>query len=185
MGETAQLTILEPYSLPLIYTEDRRDAHQSLRERGDAIAALRRGDELCVSHLHRLGTGQGDLSAAIRAVIEQGATVIEANTGRRSDNAAQLVGMIADANTFYARTMTPETAQRIGRLGAAASPMTKRRRDRMPIKDALKIVNDHKRYPTLVEALAVINKDKRYKRPWSVAHVYHLKKDGVRIEDRQ
>lgn len=181
MGETVQLEILEGHDCKVIYTEPRR----GLDERINVITSLRHNDELCVSHLHRLGTGQRDLSEVIKAVISQGATIIEVSTGRHSNDPASLVTMIQDANSYYAHSLTSERAQEIGKLGAAASPMTKRRRGRMPIKNALIILNDHKRYPTLVDAITAINKDKRYGRPWNVPLVYRLKKDGINIKDRQ
>lgn len=182
MGETVQIAALERYSFPLTYT----DALGSLRERGEMLSGLRRHDELWLSHMHRLGTGKADLAKVLKAVFKVGAHVVEASTGLKSDDPINLVDMLESAHVFYARTLTPERAKVIGRLGGQKSGVTTRRKDRMPIKDALKFLNDHERYPTLVSALAAINKDKRYKRPWAVAHVYHLKKkDGVKIKDRQ
>lgn len=184
MGETVQLAALESFKCSVIYTEARPPIGNSLTERADAIASLRDSNELCVSHLHRLGVGKNDLQEAVKAVIGKRAVIVECSTGRMSDDPASLVDMMGDANAFYRKAITPERATEIGKLGASMSPVAQRRRDRMPIKDGLKIINDRKRYPKLVDALKAINKVRGYKRPWNVAYVYRLKADGYPVKGR-
>ncbi len=169
----------------MFYVEHERRRGDSFPERDDWISHLRKPDEACVAVFNRLAIGKNDLAATLKAIFAKGIPIIEAETGRRSDNQESLVDMIAEATGYYARHLDSEEAVRRGKLGAAASPVTKRRKGRMPEREALKFLNDRAKYRKLKDAVAAINKDKRYPTPWSVPLVYRLKKLGLRVRGRQ
>lgn len=139
---------------------------------------LQRGDELEVSHWHRLASTTDAMFEHARQVLSKGVVIVEMSTGRRSDSPVQLLEMVEEAVHFYAgRSLSKDEASRLGKLGALASPATKRRRGYMPNRQAEAILNDHARYPTLKMALAAINADKRYARRWDTNRVYREAKN--------
>lgn len=154
------------------YTEEFGRANGRLPERDLWIASLRIGTVAVVSDFHRIATSAVGLKEARAAIKAQGAVVLEARTGRRSDDPDALGDMIQEALRFYSqRGLTTEEARRLGRMGAASSPATKAKKGRMPIAEALPIWRDNA-IPSIEAALEKINADKRYKTPYTQATAY-------------
>jgi hypothetical protein len=129
---------------------------------------------VAVHHLHLLAPGAGELRRRIRAIHAKGAVIVEVATGRCSDDATALADMVFEAHEVYTgRLLDPKIASRIGKLGAANSPRTKKLsgRDHMPKVMALPIWRDVTNYRRKEDALAAINADTNY-RPYSMAYAY-------------
>jgi hypothetical protein len=165
------------------YVEDERKPTDPFVTRESWLNHMRPGDEFAVPFFHRLATVRDDeklggLTQVRERIRKSGAVVIELATGRRTDNPHDYADMTAEAIAFYSQKgMTKAWAAKIGKLGAAASPVTKSVDGRAPHDQARGILNDHDEYPTLDDALAAINilKDengKFYKHPWNAAFVY-------------
>src|SRR6185437_881375 len=125
-------------------------------------------------------------------IAPKGAIILELATGRRSDDCYALADMVHEALDFYARRgLSKAEAEIYGKLGAAVSPVTKARTDRLPNELAEEILNNHKTYPTLALALRAINnatnaKGKKFKRKWNIAHIYRMAKDGkIKLDVRR
>lgn len=127
-----------------------------------AVRSLRRGDELWVMRLDRISATRGGLRKAIQDVHARGVVIVEAVTGRRSDSAGQLAGMIFDAFEEIAadrRVPSPEEARKRGLLGGRP------RTQRMGKRQARAIWKDRRSYPTSIEAASAMT-------GWSVATAY-------------
>jgi hypothetical protein len=175
IGMAKQLVSLNAAQCEKIYDEDKGDGFAKRDWIIDRKVRLGTKDEIAVARLFLLDTRTKGLREAIERAHARNAVIIETDTGRRSDRTSDLLAMFEDASLAYAgRWLSPERAAEIGKDGAAASPASKKRSGFMPPGEARKILNDHIRYPTLAQALAVINRDKRFKEPWSRARVYRM-----------
>lgn len=144
-----------------IYEEDERKRGLGYPERDQLVASLRGPSEILVASLHNFAASIADLGEFVIDVLERGHTIIEGKTGRRSDDPAQLAAMIFDAMNFRSRKgLTTSAARKLGKLGAKASPATKKKKGLMPIREAQEIWR--KPLLTIDEKLAEINSDKRY-----------------------
>ena len=166
------------------YIEEFGRTNGHLPERDRWIADLRVGTIAVVSDFHRIATSAAGLKDARAAIKAQGAIILEARTGRQSDDPDALGDMIQEALRFYSqRGLTTEESKRLGRMGAASSPATKAKKGRMPTVEALPIWRDEAFSAEV--ALEKINADKRYKTPWTQATAYrYLKARGVRAGRR-
>src|ERR1035437_1702048 len=133
-------------------------------------------DEIVVSHFDVLAENGDDLNKACAALDTKCVVVIEAGTGRRSDKRGDLVVMTHDAIDRYAGRLTASERSEIGKLGAAASPVTKERKGRMPMHAIDKILDDHSM--KIARAVAKVNADRRFKTKISLAWVYRMKRQG-------
>src|ERR1035437_3921017 len=133
-------------------------------------------DEIVVSHFDVLAENGDDLNKVCAALDTKCVVVIEASTGRRSDKRGDLVAMTHDAIDRYAGRLTASERSEIGKLGAAASPVTKERKGRMPMHEIDKILDDHSL--TIKRAVARVNADRRFKTKVSLPWVYRLKRAG-------
>lgn len=157
--------------IAVTYIEGERSRGDAFPERTDWIKSLRPDTLAVVSDFHRIATDAAMLKTVRAAIKAQGAIILEARTGRRSDDPDALGDMVVEAAMFYARKgMTEEEAQRLGRLGAANSKATRKWTGRMPTAEAIKIWRDNSL--TYEEALAKINGDKNYRTPYSSAAAY-------------
>jgi hypothetical protein len=133
-------------------------------------------DEIVVSHFDVLAENGDDLNVVCVALDAKCVVVIEASTGRRSDKRSDLVAMTHDAIDRYAGRLTASERSEIGKLGAAASPVTKERKGRMPMHEIDKILDDHSL--VIKRAVAKVNADRRFKTKISLAWVYRMKRKG-------
>jgi len=157
----------------VIYQEDVRRRGDGFPERDQAISDLRTNskDILVVSDYHRLATSAEDLKAVRAALRAKGAIVLEARTGRRSDNPEDYADMVDEARDFWAqRGMTKAHAAEIGKKGAVKSPVTKPKTGRMPLSEAQPIW----RNPDydVPQALALINGNPAYQTKYNAAYAY-------------
>jgi hypothetical protein len=129
---------------------------------------------IAVHHFHLLAHGAAELQRRIKLIHAKGAVIIEADTGRRSDDAGALADMVFEAHAVYTgRLLDPKTASKLGKKGAAASPRTKKLNghEHMPKQMALPIWRDVTMHPHKEDALAVINADTNY-RSYSMSYAY-------------
>ena len=154
-----------------IYEEAERGRGDTYPELADLTGSLRQGDSVVVTEFHRLASNLDDLRENATAILSRGFEVLE-TTGRRSGVHVDLVHMVLDAVLLYGRKLLSHAqAVELGKLGAAASPMTKRKRGRMPIAEA-KVLWVSRPDWTSEQALALINSDRRYRVPYSMKYAY-------------
>lgn len=139
--------------------------------------SLRQGEPdaaVAVHRFHLLAPGAGELQRRIKLIHAKGAVIVEAASGRRSDDAGALADMVFEAHEVYTgRLLDSKTASKLGKLGAEKSPRTKKLnwRDHMPKEAAQRIWRDVTNHKTKELALAAINADTNY-RPYSMAYAY-------------
>lgn len=176
------------------YIEGDRRPGDAFPMRDKWIGAQRGSEIVGIPFYHLLATGSEELKAVRAELKARKIVILELSTGRRSDCASALGDMVQEALDFYARRgLTTAMAKRLGRKGAAKSPVTKSKRDeRCPNDVAEAILNDHKTYPTLPLALAAINKvkdanGKKFKRKWNIAYMYReaSRPGGIKLKPRQ
>lgn len=107
-----QRSELERYGCDEIYIEG--EGAQSIEA---AVISVRPGDELVVTTLDRIAASKRGLRPWLERLREIGAVVVETRTGRRSDSAADVEGMVLDAITRKGHPT--ELAREYGKLGAA------------------------------------------------------------------
>lgn len=148
-----------------IYTDDDLDV---------CIKSLRKGDVLEVAGLRALGPNRKVIANVVEQVHERGAAVMDSATRRRTDNGSgvRLMEEATGALANEARGMNGSDAARHGRAGALASAKS-RAQGRMPMR----MVETYWFDKTLQnnEAMARINGDPNYPKPYSLGTVYrHL-----------
>lgn len=159
------------------YRESEKGA-DPFEQRAVMLRQIRKGDEVHVSDFHRLGRAVAELVEIIEAIEAKGAVVVEARTGFRSDKGSQLSKMQHHAGLWYARR-DPVTLASRGREAAKLSSASNPKEGRMPPREAMKFLNDHKKYPYLDDALDALNADPRYGIPWNKPYVYRMNKAKV------
>lgn len=167
------------------YTEEPRTRGGPFPKRDAWVKSLRAGVLATVSDFHRLATTADDLRDVRASIHKTGAVILEARTGRRSDDPEALADMTHEAVAFYSqRGLTKQDASKLGKMGAAASPATKPKRGRMPKADAAVIWR--KVEYTTHEAIAAINADPAYKVKYNLSYAYrNLGPRGVPAGRRQ
>lgn len=178
--ESKQRPSVDAAKPAIVYVEGPRQPGKHPWPKRDAwIKSLRKSqrDVAAVSHFHRLAPDSEDLRDVLEEIEAQGATIRELSTGRVSTKVNDMAAMIFEAQDFYAqRGLTSERAREIGKLGAAASPVTKQKERRMPHAEAIVFLNDITM--GIKEAIAKINRDRRYKTKWTFNYAYQEKRAG-------
>lgn len=146
------------------YVEEAKRVVGQYPRRNALVRAIRKKSDLVVvADFWRLASRTGDLADAVEAIRGRKdadgeklrVVIVEARTGFRSDCQTQLVRMMEKATNVYAgRSLSPERAREMGRLGSEASPATKPKGGRMPYRQMAKIINAA---PTLAAAIEEIN----------------------------
>lgn len=115
------------------------------------LRSLRKGDEAVVETGGRIGRTRKDVAATIADLHARGARILEARTGRRSDDPAVAALLMLDAMSELAgergRPFNSKTARE------ASKKATRRRAKRLPEKEARVIWQDTTKYPTNALAL--------------------------------
>jgi len=135
------------------------------------------GHAVVVAEFHQLATNRDELTQRVQAIHKLGAVIIEVSSRRSTEDRADLAAMMVEALDYYRiGGMSKAERTRVGKLGAAASPVTKAKDGRMAASMAIKFLYD----PSLSikEALGLIAKDKRYKVPWTMSYAYKQHRDG-------
>lgn len=102
-----------------------------------AVLSLREGDELVVSSLDRIAGDRIALQKWMAEVRAKGAVILEAETGRRTDDAEQAVEMVLDA--LKRRGHKTEDAKRYGKMAKHS-----KRRAQVGRDEAFRIWRDEK-----------------------------------------
>lgn len=153
------------------YEELQRRRGDDFEQRDAWVASLRPGVLAVVSDFHRLATTADGLRDVRAAIHKTGAVIMEAQSGRRSDNPEDLADMTHEAMNFYRqRGLTSSEASKLGKLGADMSPTTKPKTGRMPSLEALPMWRNAEY--NVPEALAAINADGRYADKYTISHAY-------------
>lgn len=135
------------------------------------------GDIVVVAILCCLAKDRNDLRAVMQMIADQGATVLEAQTGRRS-NSPDCTAMTLDAvqywsgrNRFYTDS---DEAREAGAIGGKRTA-ERIRKSRMPLDMARAIWGGKENIHLSNEAvLHLINKDRRWSVKWSMTTAYRL-----------
>lgn len=154
-----QEAMLRLLGVTKFWTEDEKKRAGEYPARTALARAIRsKSDEIYVSDFHRLGNGVEALAVAVRELrAKHKAVIIEARTGRRSDCTADLADMMAEAQKHQSqRGLSPEMAREMGRKGGDKSPATKPRKGHIPLAEINRIMNDHKTYPNVLDAIAAV-----------------------------
>lgn len=156
------------------------------RERKALIRSLRikEGDVVAVARLCVLAEDRRDLRKIMQEIAEQKATVLEAETGRRS-NSPECTAMTLDAVHYWSSrnkhfTDTDE-AREAGALGSAKSA-ERLRNSRRPLDQVSKIwFATENRHKSNAEVLRIINSDRKWKKPYTESTIYRLlkKRDAI------
>lgn len=135
------------------------------------------GDIVVVAMLCCLAKDRNDLRAVMQEIAEKGATVLEAQSGRRS-NSPDCTAMTLDAvqywsgrNRFYTDT---DEAREAGAIGGKTTA-ERVRNSRMPLDMARAIwAGKENIHLSNEDVLHLINKDRRWKVKWSMTTAYRL-----------
>lgn len=135
------------------------------------------GDIVLVAMLCCLAKDRNDLRAVMQAIADQGATVLEAQTGRRS-NSPDCTAMTLDAvqywsgrNRFYTDA---DEAREAGAIGGKTTA-ERVRKSRMPLDMARAIwAGKENIHRSNEDVLHLINKDRRWSVKWSMTTAYRL-----------
>jgi hypothetical protein len=172
-----QRETLEAFGVQKIWADEKGDDGDWLHLTGEGTGLSRGGPhEIVVAEFHLLATNRAGLLDRLKTIFERGAVVVEAMTGRRTSNQRDYADMLLEATDFYRGGMSKAERIRIAKLGAAASPVTKLKDGRMPLTEAIKFLYDVNL--TIREAIAYINRDRRYRRKWSLSFAYQRNKAG-------
>jgi len=142
-------------------------------------ACLGRGSNhaVAVAEFHQLATNRDELTQRVQAIHKLGAVIIEVSSRRSTEDRADLAAMMVEALDYYRMGgMSKAERTRVGKLGAAASPVTKPKDGRMPASMAIKFLYDLSL--SIKEALGLIAKDRRYRVPWTMSFAYKQHRDG-------
>jgi len=119
------------------------------------LRSIRKGDEAVVETGGRIGRSRKDVAQTITELHARGARILEAQTGRRSDDPAVAALLMLDAMSELAgergRPFTPKTARE------ASKKATRRRAKRLPEKEARVIWQDTAGHPTNALALGAMD----------------------------
>lgn len=114
-----QLAELEPWECDEIYVDDGKNG----QDIGAVVRSLRHpGDMLVVPTLDRIAGSKRGLRPWLAQLREIGVIIVEASTGRRSDNPGDVEMMVLDAITRKGHDT--ETARRFGKMGGAKTKIT-------------------------------------------------------------
>lgn len=136
-----------------------------------AISSLRKGDMLAVAGLRVLGSSRATIVREIDRIHECGAAVHDVITGWDT-NGHKAASLLSDAVASIAnkeRGPDHKTATESGAKGGIASKRS-RHRSKMPMTEAVQWWHDKRL--TVDEALAQINGQAIYPRPWSFSTLY-------------
>jgi hypothetical protein len=173
-----QREVLEAFGVTRIWADEKGEAGDWEHLTGEQTGIGRDGPHsVVVAEFHLLATNRADLIERVLLVHARGSWIVEAATGRQTHDLAHLIHMLLEATDFYYQGgMSKAERQRIAKLGAAASPVTKPKDGRMPLTEAIKFLYDVSL--TIREAIAHINRDRRYRRKWSLSYAYQRNKAG-------
>jgi len=183
MGEAAQRKMLLEAGIPekQIYVEGKPEGNDWQPRLSWLVdRKLRPGynDTLEVAYLHRLAWRSSRMVDTIDNITARDTIVVEVGSGARSDKPGPFARAIHDSMLFLSGKTGRADRSTIGKLGAAASPVTKPKNARLPDDQALVIW----RNPALTsaEAVATMNAVEKYKNGWSYASAYrHLGPRGT------
>lgn len=146
------------------------------------------GHRIVIAEFHHLASNRDELIERVAAVHERGSWIMEAKTGRSTENPAMCPVLINNAIYFYETGLSPERRSEIAAHAAKFSPVSKIRTDRVPHTIAVEHLDNMA--ISMPVALALINatrdvKGKKYKRPWTKGFAYRERRDGrISFRDR-
>jgi hypothetical protein len=179
MGEAPQREVLEAAGISPndIRVEGKGSAQPVLTWIIERKIRKSESDTVEVSDLHRLCSNSECMAEMVSRIAERNAVVVEARTGARSDRVGPFSVALAQSIAFLSGRLTRADRSRIGKLGAEASPVTKPKGGHMPLAQIQTMINDHAKYPTLMDAIEAINRDRRYRRKVNASLIYRWARD--------
>lgn len=142
LSEARQRAILVKHKCYPIFSASEKDL-------STVVTQLREGDELWLTTLARLDTPRTELNRSRKVVQAHGVVIVEALTGRRSDNAENAADMAFDAAAELmreARALPSDQAVEYGKRGGLATRLRFRaamKGKRMPAAIARGFWKDH------------------------------------------
>lgn len=130
------------------------------------------GHSVVVAEFHHLATYADCLFERLKIIHEKGSFVVEAATGRSTEDRVALLDMAAEAIDFYRYKLTRKDRSRIGALAAKHSPRAKEKPGRMPLEEAAAFLTNAA-YGRK-GALMAINADDRFKVKWTDNYLQYL-----------
>lgn len=118
----------------------------------ECVKSLRRGNEIVVTSLARVGSNRDELRTAIETVQAKGGVLVELETGRRSDDLSALPAMIFDAVDELAQDRRAYTSKE-AKAAARKRWDAEDRAPRASVKEAEAAWRDTVNYPTNADAL--------------------------------
>lgn len=174
---STQREVLEAFGVKKIWADEKGEDGDWLHLTGKETGLGRGGPhQVVVAEFHLLATNREDLANRLRTIFDRGSSVVEAATNRRTSNLGELVDMVLEAADYYRGGMSKAERARIAKLGADASPVTKPKVGRMPATEAIKFLYDVNL--TIREAIAHINRDRRYRLKWNLSYAYQQNRKG-------
>lgn len=180
MGEAPQRKILEESGLEksAIYVETDNGSLEILNWIIEKKMRQTAHDTVDVAYLHRLHSNSDGMAMMIKRIMGRGGVVVEAATGTRSDDSLAMVSALHDSIAALSGRLSGTARTRIGKAGAAASPVTKPKSKRMPAYEAIQFWHDLTLHS--MDAIGAMNADDRYLDKWSYASAYrHLGPRGI------
>lgn len=147
--------------------------------------ARQKDSAVVVRDAHRLASNRDDWRRHLELIHKRGGHLVEARTGRKSQDALALLAMWIETVAYFdGGKMSKEAASRIGKKGADASSATKAHKGRMPFDQVQKIV-DANPTMTYAEICEVINSNRAYKKPWHVATLMYWRGKRLNLGQRK
>lgn len=137
------------------------------------------GHKIVVAEFHHLATNRDVLVERVVEVHKRGSFIVEARSGRSTEDRAVMPVLLANSFAFYEDGMTPEQRSEIARHAATFSSASNPRQGRMPDREAQ--VHLCNMSLTIKKRVALINKisrEKKYRAKWSVSLAYRKKAAG-------
>lgn len=137
------------------------------------------GHKIVVAEFHHLATNRDDLAERVAAVHALGSFIVEAKTGRSTENPAECPRLMLESIYTYETRLSPKRRSEIAAYAASKSPVSTQKPGRMPNSEAQVFLCDMKL--SIVEAIHAINSvrtadgKKKYKVKWTLGHAYQEK----------
>lgn len=157
-----------------------KDEFKFLTEADGRTLRRGKGHRIVVAEFHHLARNRDELTERVVAIHALGSFVVDAKTGKSTEDRADCPRLMNDAIYFYETGLSPQRRSELAAHAAKFSPVATIRTDRVPHKIAAEHLCNMAL--TLQEAVAMINavrdaKGKRYQRPWTKEFAYRERRE--------
>lgn len=156
--------------------EDDEFNHLIDTEKKGSCLGRGKGHQVVVAEFHHLATSRDQLAERLGTIHSLGSFVTEAKTGLSTEDRAVCPRLMVDAIEFYETGLTGKRRSEIAAHAAKFSSASTPKKGRMPHKEAQRYLCDMSL--SISEAIASINKQRKYKVPWTLYYAYREKRAG-------